>query len=214
MAAVTVACALLASPDSAHAYRRGLASAVGGATIQEGHVAWLGLGYPSLGAGWGMAVHPVIDLLLHAEVIVGHPGQVDRFAVGGGGALAARFGLVRGRTSLALTVRAGGIAYGEGSGVAALIDIVSPSVDLSFRLSPRVSLHTGIAVPLQYVTEPAQLTGGFMGSAGLSARLTEGLALIASVAAGGTLWTAQGAATARLDVMVGLEYHFGGQGAD
>jgi hypothetical protein len=171
-------------------------------------VAWLGLGFPSLGAGWGLAVHPVIDLMVHAEVAVGHPARLDRLVVGGGGGAAARFGILRGRTSLAITVRAGAIAYGEGSGVAALVDLVSPSVDLSFRLARGVALHTAIRVLLQYVTDPAQMTGGFEGRAGLSARLTRSLALIASVAAGGTLWTAYGHGTARLEVLVGVEYVF------
>lgn len=154
-------------------------------------------------------MHPWVDLLLHGEVTLGHPAQVDRLIVGGGGGLAGRLGLVRGRTSLAVTARLGATAYGEGGGAAALVDIVSPGIDLSFRVTGRAALHTGLRVVLGYVTEPAAFVGGFEGRFGLTIGLTDSLALLGSIASGATLWGAQGPATARLEVMVGLEVRLG-----
>jgi hypothetical protein len=151
-----------------------------------------------------------VDLLLHAEVDVGHPAQIDHLVVGGGGGVVARLGLVRGRTSLALSARLGATAYGEGSGVAVLLDIVSPGADVSLRLTDRAAIHAGLRVVLGYVTEPADVIGGFEARVGASVRLAGRLGLFGTVGGGGTLWSAHQPATARLEAVVGLEYVIGG----
>jgi hypothetical protein len=199
---------MIALPSSAHGYRRGLASSFGGATLDSGHVAWIALGYPDMGLGWGMALHPRVDLLVGANVVLGHPAQVDRLVVGGGGGLVARFGLIRGRTSLAATARLSATAYGEGGGVAALVELLSPGVDLSFRLGPAVALHAGIRLVLEYITEPAAMIGGFEAHGAVSVRLSRHLGLVGGLSVGGSLQNTRDSATARAQATVGLEYLF------
>ncbi len=208
-AALIAALLVLCLPATAQAYRRGFGTSLGGATLDVGHVLWLSGGYPMLGVGWGMAVHPLVDLMVHGELIYGSPNQVDRSIVGGGGGVRARIALLRGRTSAAITLDAAADAYVEGSGAAALIDLISPGVEISFRLGPSIALHTRMQVVLGLITRPMDLTGGFEVGAGVTVGLTRALAFIATVSTGVTLSGADEPATVRLEALVGLEYRLG-----
>ena len=205
LAAAALILATLAQGGEATAFRRGLASTTGAATLGAGHALWVGVGFPALGAGWAVALHPRVDLGVHGEVDFGHPAALERLVVGGGGGLGLRVGLLRGRTSLALVVRGGATAYGEGRGVAAVLDLLSPALAVSFRLGPRLALHSGLGVDLAYVTRPALLVGGFVARGGLSWRATDRLGLFARVAAGAMVWSPTARAEARLEALVGLE---------
>jgi hypothetical protein len=200
---------VLSLPATVSAYRRGLGSSIGGSTLDRGHVIWIAGGYPSLGLGWGMAVHPLVDLMVHAELLYGSPNEVDDTIVGGGGGVRARVALLRGRTSAAVTVDLAADAYGEGGGAAALLDLVSPGAELSFRLSPAIAIHTRIQVALAYATQPNTFFGGFEVGAGVTVGLTSHLAFFGTASTGATLSTSSGHGAVRLEALVGLEYRLG-----
>jgi hypothetical protein len=206
IAAALVAASVLGSPGIAEGYRRGLASSVGGASLGRGHVAWIGLGYPRAALGWGVAVHQRVDLLLEAEAAFGHPAQSDRLIWGGGGGLTLRVGVLRGRTSLALSARAAATVYAEGGGVAVLLDLLSPGVELSLRLSPIVALHASLRVPLHYLTQPPSFGGGYEARCGVSVVVWRDLAVFTVIGAGATLWSVHGAGSPRVEAVAGIEY--------
>jgi len=217
LAVAAIGLGLLAAPHEAQAYRHGLGSSIGGATLGRGHVLWLAAGYPTTSLGWAVALHPLVDLGLHAEVVYGSPAWLGEEMLGGGGGVRARVALLRGRASVALVVDLAATAYAEGTGVAALVDLGSPALDLSFRLGPRLALHAGIGVPIHYVSSVSsafatstRVLGGFEARGGVTAVVRPGLALVGSVACGATIWSSRDHATARLEVLVGLEYRPGG----
>lgn len=199
----------LSFPASASAYRRGLGSSIGGSTLNQGHVIWVGGGFPWLGVGWGMAVHPLVDILVHAELLYGSPNQVDETILGGGGGIRARVALLRGRTSAAITMDLAADAYAEGGGAAALLDLVSPGAEVSFRLSPSIAIHTRIQITLAYVTQPDEFYGGFEVGAGVTVGLTSSLAFFGSASTGTSLSTLNDPGAVRLELLVGLEYRIG-----
>lgn len=214
--AAAVIFGVLVAPRAALAYRHGLGSSIGGATLGRGHALYLTAGYPTTTLGWAMALHPRVDLGVHAEVVYGHPAWLGEEMYGGGGGVRARVALLRGRTSLAVVVDLAALAFAEGTGVAALVDLGSPALEISFRLGPRLALHAGLAVPLHYVSAVSSqfatrshLLGGFEARGGVTAEVRPGLSLIGSVAWGATIWSAQDHATARLEVLFGLEYRLG-----
>jgi hypothetical protein len=217
IAAAVVLCSF-GTPNEAHAYRRGLASSIGGATLDQGHAIWLATGYPRTSIGWAMALHPVFDLGVDAEVVYGSPVVLGDSMIGGGGGVHGRVALVRGRLSAALSFGVSAIAFFQGGDSAALIDMGSPSAEISIRFSDRFALHASLrlvlqyitAPVLQYITTPAQFIGGFEGGAGATVALGERLALFFSLDYGTTMWRAQESGTARLDITLGVEYRLGG----
>ncbi len=208
IAAVLLASALTV-PSAAEAYRRGLDSWLGGATLDDGHVLWFIAGYPSLSLGWGVAVHPRIDLGVLALVAYSDPAHLGESLVGGGGGLRVRFGLIRGRLSLSAIVDLNATAYTEARGTAALLHLGSPTLALSIRLADRVALHVSIRAVIQYVTAPAELIGGVEGAGGVTIGLTRRFALLASVSYGTTLGAPHSPGAGRLEALIGLEYRLG-----
>jgi hypothetical protein len=214
--AAIVALGLLGAPREAQAYRHGLGSSIGGATLGRGHVLYLMAGYPTTTLGWAMALHPLVDLGVHADVAYGHPAWLGDEMYGGGGGVRARVALLRGRASLALVVDLAAIAHAEGTGVAAFVDLGSPALEISYRLGPRLALHAGLAVPLHYVSSvssqfatQSHFVGGFEARGGVTAEVRPGLSLVGSVAWGATIWSSRDYAPPRLEVLFGLEYRLG-----
>lgn len=217
-AAIVVLFCSLCAPGEALAYRRGLASWIGGATLDQGHMISLSTGYPRTSIGWAMALHPLFDLGVSVDVFYGSPVVLGDAMIGGGGGVHGRVALARGRLSAALAFGVSAIAFGAGGGAAAIIDMGSPSAEISIRLGDRFALHTSLqlvlqyitAPVLQYITTPAQVIGGFEGEAGATVGLGERLALVFSVAYGMTIWQAQESGKPRLEVIAGVEYRLGG----
>jgi hypothetical protein len=206
--ALVVACAL---PSTAEAYRRGLGSALGGATLGRGHSLWLLAGFPTTAVGWTVAVHPRVDLTVLGQVAYGDPARLGEPLVGGGGGGRARFALARGRLSVAAVVDLGAVAYSESHGSAALVDILSPTLALSMRLGDRVALHANVRAVLQLVTAPAELIGGVEAGLGATVGLTRGLALLVSASYGTSISAPYGPGAGRLAALVGLEYRLGAE---
>lgn len=213
LAALALAAAIvLALPGTALGYRRGLATALGGAPLGQGHLLWLQAGFPSTQLGWDVGLHPLVDFGLSAAVVYSDPTELAAPMVGGGGGARLRVALLRGRASLGATVEVGATAYPESTGVAALLDLGSPSLLLSYRFSERVAAHASIQVVLQYITAPARFVGGFEGGGGVTIGLTEQLALTVSAAVGTSIASDTNVGTARLSAHLGLEYRLGGAG--
>lgn len=209
VAALALGALLLGLPTTAQAYRRGLGSSLGGATLGQGHVLWIAAGYPVTGIGWAVALHPRFDLGVNANVSYGNPANIGEGLFGGGGGVTGRFALLRGRTSAALNFGLAATAFSEGSGAAAFVDLGSPAVMLSFRVARLVAIHGGIRVVLHYITEPADFVGGFEARGGTTIGLTSHLALTLSAAFGMTIWGPYDPGTARVEVMAGVEYRLG-----
>lgn len=207
--AVVAVAVLICFPASAEADRRGLGSSEGGATLDRGHIFWIGAGYPMFEIGWGMALHPLVDIMVHAELLYGSPNEVDDTIIGGGGGVRTRVALVRGRTSAAVTMDLSADAFGEGGGAGALLDLVSPGVELSFRVTPWISIHARMQLVLCYVTRPARFFGGFEIGTGVTIKLTRSLSFFGSASTGTSLSNADDPGAVRLDVIVGLEFRLG-----
>lgn len=216
---ITIAVVLCSfcAPGEARAWRRGLASSIGGATLDEGHLIWLSTGYPRTSIGWAMALHPLFDLGVTADVVYGSPVVLGDAMIGGGGGVQGRVALARGRLSAALSFGVSALAFRAGGGAAALIDLGSPSAEISIRFGDRFALHASLqlvlqyitAPVLQYITTPAQVIGGFEAGAGATVALGERLALVFSIDYGMMLWQVQESGVAHLEVIVGVEYRLG-----
>ena len=206
---MTAAAVLLCLPAPAEAFRRGLGSSLGGATRDRGHIFWIGAGYPALELGWGMALHPIVDIMVHAELLYGSPNQVEETIFGGGGGVRARVALLRGRTSAAVTMDLSADAFGEGGGAGALLDLVSPGAEISFRLNNWLAIHARLQLVLCYVTRPSRFYGGFEVGAGVTMKLSRSLSFFGVASTGTSLGSADDPGTVRLDIRVGLELRLG-----
>jgi hypothetical protein len=204
--------ALAFSPSRAEAYRYGLGSSIGGATLNQGHLLFLAAGFPRTTLGWLGNLHPMVDLGLYLELTYAHPAQLGEELIGGGGGGIARFALLRGRASVAIVLDVSAVAFAEGRGAAVMIELGSPSLELSFRLNDRLAVHGAVGVKIEYVTVHGQLLGGVEARGGVTFRVAERWALFGTAAYGlsvTNLNTYQ-EASPRLEALVGVELSLGG----
>jgi len=202
---------LVFSASRAEAYRYGLASTLGGATLNHGHQLSLAAGFPRTTLGWLAAAHPSVDLGIYLELIYSHPAQLGEELIGGGGGVVARFALLRGRTSIAIVLDFSASAFAEGRGAAVLIGLGSPSLQISFRLNDRLAVHGVVGAKIDYVTVLNQLFGGVEARGGVTLRLNERWALFGTAAYGlsvHNLDTHQ-QASVHLEALLGVELALG-----
>jgi len=169
-------------------------------------VIFVAAGYPRTTIGWGVALGSRFDLGLRADIYYGSPLAFEPSEIGGGGGLEGRVALVRGRVSAALVFGFAATVFKEGGGVMTLLDLGSPSAELSLRLSDRIAFHGAVRGVLGYVTRPSDLVGGFEARLGATFVLYSALALFLRLSSGATIWSGQKPATPRLEGLVGLEY--------